>query len=412
MTTSGRSRALLTAIVVSFLAACGTATAPAVPGPTIANDDAGEATSRPAARVTATSASTGSPTSSTTTTTPSTTATPSTATPSTTTTTTTPSTTTTIAAVDELAPLDPAFTQLNALFDGLAANNLGAAMSVTHRGEIFVERAAGPTVGGSAATASSPMVVASVSKLITSLAVGRLATIGAVDLDAPMPWEAMGLPAQPAWLDVTPRELLQHSAGMPVARADWFVWGGGTCRQFLPTLLVGPPTDTRGEWEYSNGNYCALGLLIEHITGQPAADAIDGIVFTPLGLEGVHSTETGLRDTDLAHPRPVDRLTRLGAAGTFVVSMNDLAIALSRLSDDDLVHLRQPAAYTDQYGVGHTGTIRGAKACAWSLGDGATALSIAISGDSIYSGGQLCDLAIPALARDLGIPDPEPRRFP
>ena len=374
----GRSDTLATAAAFAalLLASCATATASTEPPPSDDGD-------------------------------PSATIAPTTAAPTTSTT-----TTTTVPAIESLAPLDPTFTETNAVFEALTANNLGAAVSVAHRGEVVFERAAGPTVAGEPASASSPMVVASVSKLMTSLAVGRLASIGAVDLDAPVPWDAMGIAAHPAWLDVTPRELSDHSAGMPVARADWFVWGGGTCREFLPNLMVAPPTGTRGEWEYSNGNYCALGLLVEHVTGQPAADAIDGIVFGPDELGGVHSTEAGLRDTDLAHPRPVERLTRLGAAGTFVVSMNDLAVVLSQLSSDDLAHLRQPAAYTDQYGVGHTGTIQGAKACAWSLDDGTTAISIAISGDSVYSGGQLCNLALPALARDLGVPAPEPRRFP
>ena len=415
VTTSGRSLAIATAIVTLVLGACATATTSTAPAGTTAQGEANPSdTADPSPALTTTTSTLAATTSSLA---PAASTAPVTS-PATTTTSTSASTsttlvpTTTVSAIERLAPLDPTFTETSALFDALAANNLGAAVSIAHRGDIVFERAAGPTVDGDAATAWSPMVVASVSKLTTSLAVGRLAELGVIDLDAPVPWEAMGIPTHPAWRDVTPNELLGHAAGMPVARSDWFVWGGGTCRQFLPTLLVDPPTATRGEWEYANGNYCALGLLIEHVTEQPVADAVDGIVFDPLGLGGLHATVNGLLDTDLAHPRPVDRLIRLGAAGTFVVSMNDLAAALSQLSPDDLAHLRRPAAYSDQYGVGHTGTIRGAKACAWSLDEGATAIAIAISGDSISSGGRLCDLALPALARDLGVADPEPRRFP
>ena len=392
-----RTRAAIAALTAVVIASCGSATAPS--GAAAVDNTGNAAAAAPSTATTSTIAA-------------ATATTPTFPLASSTTTATTSTTKMTVPVIEVLAPSDPTFAQTNALFDALAANNLGVAVSVAHRGEIAFERAAGPTVAGDKATASSPMVVASVSKLLTSLAVGRLAAIGALDLDAPMPWEAMGIPTESSWLNVTPRELLRHSAGMPVARRDWFVWGGGTCREFLPSLLVEPPTGTRGEWEYSNGNYCALGLLIEHITGYSAVDSVDGIVLGPNALNGVHSTEAGLLGDHLAHPRPVERLTRLGAAGTFVVSMNDLAIAFSQLSAVDLAHLRQPAAYADQYGIGHTGTIQGAKACTWSLDEGTTAISIAISGDSVFSGGQLCNLALPALARDLGMPDPKPRRFP
>ncbi|MEM1332164.1 MAG: serine hydrolase domain-containing protein [Actinomycetota bacterium] len=410
-----RSRIGVLAAVAILAAACGTDTRNGAAG---ANelDPTGTST-------TATASTTGSTPATTTTTTtlPSTTTTTTTTTtPSSTTTipTTTTATTTTTTPVSTHPPArsappaaDPSFAATQAAFDPFVRANLGASISVARAGEVVFEYAAGPRVDGDPATASTPMLVASVSKLMTAATVARLAERGDVDLDAPMPWWVMGIAAHPEWLEVTPRELLGHAAGMPVARPEWFR-GGATCEDFLPTLVAAPPTATRGRWTYSNGNYCALGLLLEHVTGRSAVEAVFDELFAPLGLSGLHSTELGLLPGDMQHPKRVERLSRLGAAGTFIVSTNDLALALSHLSDAEIATLGAPSVFTDQYGLGHTGTIEGAKACTWILQGGATVVSAAISGDSVGFGGVICDRVLPALAIDLGLPSVEPRRWP
>ena len=241
--------------------------------------------------------------------------------------------------------------------------------------------------------------------------IARLDERGVLEIDAPVPWAEVGLEPHPAWEGTTIRQLLDHSAGMPVARPEWFR-GGETCRFFLPRLIAGPPTADRGDWRYSNGNYCALGLVVEHVTEQVAVEAVNDELFRPLELAGAHTTEGGLLPDDMIHGKNPNRLSRLGAAGTFVVSSNDLALAFSHLSPADLDVLRQPAVFVDQYGFGHTGTIEGAKACTGVLQDGATVMSAAIAGDSVASGGGVCDRLLPALAQDLGIPAARPDRWP
>ena len=296
-------------------------------------------------------------------------------------------------------------------FGRLARGNPAASLTVVRDGEIVFALAAGTTIDGAPATTTSPMLVASVSKLITAFSVAALQQDGRVDVDAPVPWTAMGLGPHPAWNDVTVRELLDHTSGMPVARSSWF-GGGGDCRSFLPTLLSSPPQTHRGQWRYSNGNYCALGLLVEAITALPLDTAARALVFEPLGLPGPHLSTDGLLPGDVPHPADPDRLSRLGGAGVFVVSTDDVARMLASTDWDTYDTLRPPGIFTDQYGWGHTGTVIGAISCAWLLEGGRTAVAATISGNDPSTGGSICDLVVPAVADDLGIGAGRPDRTP
>jgi CubicO group peptidase (beta-lactamase class C family) len=253
------------------------------------------------------------------------------------------------------------------------------------------------------------MVVASVSKLVTAAMVARLERTGAIDVDAPMPWGDLGLPAHLAWFDVTPRELLNHVSGMPVVRSQWFD-GGLECAAFLPSLLDRPPTVTRGRWTYSNGNYCALGVLVEHVTGLPLDDAARSVL--PLSASGLHLTTEGQLPTDVEYRPGVARLSRLGGAGTFIVSTDDITALLATLTPEDLGVMTWPGLFVDQYGWGHTGSIDDAVACAWVLDGGRTAVAATVAGPAPSTGGALCDRVVPAVAADLGLGEGLPDRSP
>jgi CubicO group peptidase (beta-lactamase class C family) len=290
----------------------------------------------------------------------------------------------------------------NQAFDRLALANPAVTMTVARDGRTVLGRASGTTIDGAPATSDSPMVVASVSKLLTALMISRLDAAGSIDVDAPTPWGDMATPSHPGWADVTPRELLAHTSGMPVARQDWFD-GGIDCAGFLPTLLDRPPTGTRGRWTYSNGNYCALGLLVETATGLPLDAAAQALVFDPLGLTGVHLTTGGHVPTDVAYRAGVERLSRLGGAGAFILSTDDLAAAFATLTPTDLGLLTWPGMIIDQYGWGHTGSIDDAVACLWVLENGRTVVAATVAGGSPSTGGDVCDRVVPAVADDLGI---------
>jgi CubicO group peptidase (beta-lactamase class C family) len=232
-----------------------------------------------------------------------------------------------------------------------------------------------------------------------------------LQVDDPMPWADLGITVHPAWNDVTIRELLQHTSGMPVVRTLWFD-GGLECAGFLPGLLRQPPTGTRGRWTYSNGNYCALGLLAEHITGAPLDQAVLGALTGSLADDAVHLTTNGQQPGDVAYSLGVERLSRLGGAGTFIISTDAIAAMLSTVTPTDLTVLRWPGIITDQYGWGHTGSVDGAVACAWVLEGGRTVVAATVAGRSPGTGGDVCDLVVPAVAGDLTIGQGPPERSP
>lgn len=331
--------------------------------------------------------------------------------------TTSPATTTTVPPTLPAPSTPPSdagtltFAATRAAYDRLAAENAGASVTIVRGGKTEFSAAAGVTISGDPATSDSPMVVASVSKILVALGIARLQDQGLVDVGAPVPWADLGLTPDPGWGDVTVRELLDHTSGLPKARSSWFT-GEGTCRDFIPQLLDSPPNGDRGRWVYSNGNYCLLGLLVEARTERALDVALQQLVLDPVGVAGIHLTTDGLLPGDLPHVEGVERLSRLGGAGTLVVSTDDSAAVLGRLTPTDRNVLLPPGVFTDQYGFGHTGTVDGAKACVWVLEDGATAVAATISGNSAGTGGAICDAIVRAVASDLGIGAGRPNRIP
>ena len=320
-------------------------------------------------------------------------------------------TTTPLPTTTQSPPAHPDLPAVNATFNSLASRNSAVSMTIYRDGALLFSRAFGTAINGEPANGDSPMVIASVSKLITAAAIARLQDQGVINVDEPVPWPLIGVTPHESWETVTLRELLSHTSGMPVARTSWFD-GSGDCSSFLPRLVEQPPTGTRGRWTYSNGNYCALGLVIEHVTGQPLDEAVQQLVFDPVGVSGLHLTVNGEVPTDVAHGPGVGRLSRLGGAGTYIVSTDDLAAALAATTATDRQILAWPGVITDQYGWGHTGTVSGAKACAWVLEFGRTVIVATVAGNSPETGGGVCDQIVPAIAADLAISDGRPDRTP
>jgi D-alanyl-D-alanine carboxypeptidase len=350
-----------------------------------------------------------------TTTSTSTTTTTSTTTPPTTSTTsvpTTTSTTTTTLAVT----LDPTtgrivLPSVDGAFATLATGNAAASITIIRDHAVVYARAAGSTLGGTRLTPDTPLVLASVSKLITALTIARLAERGDLHVSAPVPWDQLFVAHDPAWDDVTVRELLDHTGGMPKAQRSWLN-DPGSCAIPLGAALATPPRATRGQWTYSNGNYCALGLLIEAVTGKGREVAADELVFDPIGVTGPHLTTDRPAPGDGPYAQGVARLERLGGAGTWMASTNDLAKMLDAVTPADLETMQFPGIILDQYGWGHTGTVDGAKSCAWVMEHGRTVVVATVSGNKPLTGGKVCDLVVPSIAADLGFWADRPVRRP
>jgi D-alanyl-D-alanine carboxypeptidase len=292
--------------------------------------------------------------------------------------------------------------RLDAAASALVDGNIGVSVSVFVDGRRRYGAAWGARNDGLPIDTRSPFVIASVSKLFTSLAVARLVADGRIGLDDPVPWTAMGIAHDSTWSTVTVRELLTHGSGMPVARASWLDLPG-PCTVPLVDAMATPPTATRGTWRYSNGNYCALGLLVEHLTGTDLAAATAALVFAPASVIGPTLSWAGERPDAAPYPKGVARLDRLGGAGAWLASTDAVAAVLSTVDATDRTSMPWPAVMVDQYGWGHTGTVDGAKACAWVIGE--AVLVAVVAGDRPSTGGRICDRLVPAVAGDLGLGD-------
>jgi N-acyl-D-amino-acid deacylase len=148
--------------------------------------------------------------------------------------------------------------------------------------------------------------LASVSKSLTAVTVLKLAEAGKLSLDArafelldriqPIPGDEV----DPRVRTITIRQLLQHAGGW-----DRKVSGdpNGFSQRVAERMQVKPPIspeqltrymlglkldfDPGTATRYSNFGYVVLGLVIEHVTGQPYAQAVRAITLQPLGLGAI-----------------------------------------------------------------------------------------------------------------------------
>ena len=139
-------------------------------------------------------------------------------------------------------------------------------------------------------TSATAFAFASVSKTFTSALILQLIDEGSLRLADPA---VQYLPGIRINLDphITIAMLLNHTSGLP----DYFLnprIDGPLQRQ--PTVAwstdrtlgyVGKRLSPPGRaWHYSNTNYLLLGLIAEHVTGQPLATAIRTRLLDPTGL--------------------------------------------------------------------------------------------------------------------------------
>jgi CubicO group peptidase (beta-lactamase class C family) len=163
----------------------------------------------------------------------------------------------------------------------------GAAVAIVRDGHLEHATAFGVAdrTGRLVAT-DTPFVIGSLSKGLTAIAVLRLLDAGAIDLDAPA---SQYLPTfrtadQAASASITVRHLLNQMSGLPASAVDLsapVTTLDGQVDRFTTVSLASVP-GTR--YEYANANYVVLGALVQRVTGRPYAEAMDELVFGPLGM--------------------------------------------------------------------------------------------------------------------------------
>jgi CubicO group peptidase (beta-lactamase class C family) len=240
---------------------------------------------------------------------------------------------------------------------------------------------------GSPLAADTLFPVASITKLVTALAILRLADAGRLDFDDPL---ARHLPeAAAAQQGVTIRRLLSHTGGLrgdyPEALAPRAP--GQTWDAIARAALTVPPAEPpMGRVEYSDLNYHLLGIIAERLTGLPIKAVFRDLVLDPLGIEGYIGTEPPRSPAFMAG-WPADRFTGSGLekynsahwrsiplpnAGLITTVAGCLALVRAFHGDPAgfLAPATMAAATTDQTG-GLAGGITGwfvGETCPWGLG--------------------------------------------
>jgi CubicO group peptidase (beta-lactamase class C family) len=135
-------------------------------------------------------------------------------------------------------------------------------------------------------TAETIFPLASISKTVTTTAVMRLVEQGALDLRAPVRKYLPGFHVQDeaASREVTLWHLLTHTSGWE-GQLSAVEHGDETLERFVAGLSTNMQLAPPGAaWSYNNAGFAVAGRVIEAVTAKPFSEAIDDLVFRPLGL--------------------------------------------------------------------------------------------------------------------------------
>lgn len=292
------------------------------------------------------------------------------------------------------------------------------------------------------ADAGTAFRIGSITKVITAIAILRLAEDGRLDLDAPV---SAYLPDLPGELGrPTLHQLLSHTSGL----------GDHFALPQIPEIMRNPITpdgiialmadqslqsEPGTRHAYSNFGYVLLGRVIEAVDpqGRDYGTHIEEEIFAPLGMENSHYDRQSAiiphraAGYDLGPDGPVNTITfetsLAHAAGALLTSAHDMAIFTRALTGGELLSnsLRDeawtPVLLSDgtdtQYGLGfnasdfmgealiwHSGSINGFQAT-WAYQPG-TGRSVAVFSNGYYRA-NTTDTARRILAILDGRPAPE-----
>ena len=190
----------------------------------------------------------------------------------------------------------PSAAELTKTIDALAAEQLakpggvGLSIAVAQRGKILLAKGYGLADAELAAPADAQTMfrIASITKEFTASIVMRLVERKQLALDDELGKYLPDFPLQGH--TVTLRQMLQHTSGIhsyTEISEDWMkVWPLELSHDELIAFVKDAPFDFEpgSDWHYSNTNYYLLGMVIEKVTGQSYAEALQAELCEPLGL--------------------------------------------------------------------------------------------------------------------------------
>jgi N-acyl-D-amino-acid deacylase len=163
----------------------------------------------------------------------------------------------------------------------------GMAVAVVRRGEIVTAQGYGlaNVEHNAPVTAETIFQSGSLGKQFTAAAVMLQVEDGRLSLSDSLLQFVPDGPA--AWRDVTVRQLLTHTSGIPDYTDGSLDYRRDFSEDDLVNVAKKLPLDfTPGaEWKYSNTGYVLLGAIVRKVSGQFYGDVLTDRVFTPLGMK-------------------------------------------------------------------------------------------------------------------------------
>ncbi len=145
-------------------------------------------------------------------------------------------------------------------------------------------------------TAETPIHIASITKVLTSLAILKLVEHDKIDLNDKVSEYLTGFPYE----EVSIEDLLNHRSGFPnyLHRSDvkkyWDNSKKITNQDVLDILIQKKPEAINKpgkNFSYNNTNFVLLALIIEKVTGLSYPKAMKEMVFNPLGMKNTFVME-------------------------------------------------------------------------------------------------------------------------
>ena len=224
------------------------------------------------------------------------------------------------------------------------------------------------------ADAQTHYEIGSITKQFTAAAILQLKEAGKVRLDAPV---ATYLPNVPHAKEITVRELLTHTSGLPdyisVRNAETLAGTPITFDQLIARVAKEPLQFAPGAgWAYSSTNYLVLGRIVEVASGESWEHYVQQHLFVPAGMTETSTIAQEPQLSDMARGYSITNGSIVaspplaeswaGAAGGIVSTAGDLAkwgAALANgtiISKADYQLLVTPAQLPDgtnsEYGFG------------------------------------------------------------
>lgn len=184
-------------------------------------------------------------------------------------------------------------------------SNVSGGLLVAQHGEIIFEAYTGSAdlSRESPMTADTPLHLASISKVLTAMAILKLAENTKIHLNKEVSAYLTDFPYE----KVTIEDLLNHRSGIPNYldfSDDKKYWDNTKMmsnQDVLDVLVTKKPpilAAPNKKFFYNNTNYVILALIIEKVTGLSYAEAMQIMVFNPLGMKSTFVMDFD-RDKDI-----------------------------------------------------------------------------------------------------------------